>query len=324
MSPTLPESLPTVDIVIVSWNVRDQLAECLASLTHLRGETVALARVVVVDNASSDGSASAAAAYRTRLPIEVICNDTNSGFAAACNQGATGSSADFLLFLNPDTRVYPDTLDRAARVMVADRDIGVVGIRLVDEEGETARTATRALLPRHVAVAVLGLDKLVPAHFHTHFMHEWNHDSTREVDHVIGAFYLVPRVVFVAVGGFDERFFVYLEDLDLSQRIRQTGRRVVYFAEAEAFHQGGGASEQAKAARLFYSLRSRILYGFKHFARPTAQALALVTLVVEPLVRLGHLIARRDRAGIAETLQGYRRLWAQGRDLLSGRVRIDG
>ncbi len=137
---------------------------------------------------------------------------------------------------------------------------------------------------------------------------------------MIGAFLWIRRALFERLEGFDERFFVYYEELDLSLRARAAGFETYFLADAQAYHRGGGVSEQAKAARLFYSLRSRILYGFKHFPRSTARALAVVTLVVEPLTRLALLGMRRDRAGMAETLSGFRRLWAQGRSLLAGRV----
>lgn len=309
-----------LDIVIVNWNAGEQIQSCLESIaaSHRAGELVS--RVVVVDNASTDGSIERISA--PSLPLAVLRNERNRGFAAACNQGAAGSSAEYLLFLNPDTLLYPDTLERVLQYMEHSQQsgVGVCGIKLRDEAGRVARSSTRLMQPAHVMVAILGLDKLGPAVFRTHFMHEWDHEESRAVDHVIGAFYLIRRRLFERLGGFDELFFVYLEDLDLSLRVRRAGFAVHYFAGAEAYHKGGGTSEQAKAARLYYSLRSRILYGFKHFHAPVALGLALATLLLEPISRCAWLVARRDWESVQETRGGFKRLWSEASSLLSGRT----
>ncbi len=136
-------------------------------------------------------------------------------------------------------------------------------------------------------------------------MKEWDHGSNREVDQVMGAFFLVRRKVFEAFGGFDERFFVYFEDVDISFRARKEGWRSVYLCEAQAFHKGGGSSEQVKAKRLFYVLRSRILYGFKHFGFLPGTGLLLGTLLIEPFARLVWHIAHRTGSEVLATLGGY-------------------
>ncbi len=127
---------------------------------------------------------------------------------------------------------------------------------------------------------------------------------------VIGAFYLVRRTVFEALAGFDERFFVYLEDLDFSVRAAAAGWECWYLASSRAYHRGGGTSERAKDSRLFYSLRSRLQYASKHFGQGGAAAVWLSTLVFEPVVRVGAAAASLQGARIAETLRGYLRLWA--------------
>jgi GT2 family glycosyltransferase len=145
-------------------------------------------------------------------------------------------------------------------------------------------------------------------------MDDWDHGSTRDVDHVIGAFYVIRRALFEAMRGFDAgRFFVYLEDLDLSLRVRRAGWRSVFLAEegapARVFHQGGGTSEQVKAHRLSYALHSRIRYGYKHFGWPAATVLLLATLLAEPAARLGLALSRRSWKEAGETVVGYALLW---------------
>lgn len=129
---------------------------------------------------------------------------------------------------------------------------------------------------------------------------------------------MIRREVFEALGGFDERFFVYLEDLDLSFRAHKAGWKSMYLAEAQAYHAGGGTSRQVKAHRLFYSLRSRLLYGFKHFPRWQAWVLVGMTGVIEPFTRTAWCLARGDWAGVRHTWQAYRMLWGGMGRILRG------
>jgi GT2 family glycosyltransferase len=115
----------------------------------------------------------------------------------------------------------------------------------------------------------------------------------------------------VALDGFDERFFVYLEDLDLSLRAHQEGYQSVYLADAQAFHAGGGTSRQVKAHRLFYSLRSRLMYGFKHFHPWQAWSLVLITLSIEAFTRTGFSLMSDGIAGVRNTWSAYGMLWRE-------------
>lgn len=294
-------------IVIVNWNAGEQLRDCLCSIVQADKIGFELERVVVVDNASTDRSLDGIEALA--LPLEVIRNTENRGFATACNQGAWGSNADYLSFLNPDTRLFAHSLSAPIRFMESpdNQRVGICGIQLINEAGAVARSCARFPTPGMFYAAMFGLDRRLPRL--GHFMREWDHASKREVDHVIGAFYLLRQPLFEALGGFDERFFVYLEDLDFSLRARRAGWTSYYLASVSAFHKGGGTSDQVKAARLFYSLRSRLLYGFKHFSLPQAALLAAATLAIEPVTRLGFDLLRGALPAAGETLSGYRMLY---------------
>lgn len=294
-------------IVIVTWNAGAQLGDCLNSIAQADKTGFELERVVVVDNASTDRSLDGIDA--PALPLEVICNAENRGFAAACNQGAESSTADYLLFLNPDTRLHADSLAVPLDFMAqpANRQVGICGIQLIDDTAAVSRSCARFPTPGMFYAAMFGLDRFLPQL--GHFMREWDHTTTREVDHVIGAFFLVRQPLFETLGGFDARFFVYLEDLDFSLRVRRAGWISFYLASASAFHKGGGTSDQVKATRLFYSLRSRLLYGLKHFSRPQAALLAASTLVIEPMTRLSFVLLRGRLPAVGETLAGYRMLY---------------
>jgi len=301
--------MATIDINIVNWNAGDQLRECLASIAKTAPPAL-LGRVVVVDNASTDQSL--AGLEKANLPLTLIRNRENRGFAAACNQGAAEGHAEYLLFLNPDARLQPNSLTVPLAFLAnpAQADVGICGIQLLNDDGNVTRHCSRLPTAGVLVSQSLGLDRLLPQWFSSHIMTEWDHCATRTVDHVIGAFFLMRRTVFEQLGGFDERFFVYLEDLDFSLRAHQVGWRTVYLADAQAYHRGGGTSEQAKARRLFYSLRSRILYASKHFSRRGAGMVMAVTLLVEPWTRLAWSAMRLAPREAWETIGGYLLLWA--------------
>jgi GT2 family glycosyltransferase len=298
----------SIHVVIVNWNSGAQLRECLESFSAVANDDVAISRITVVDNASADGSADNLAA--AGLPLTVLRNADNRGFAAACNQGAAGPDADFLLFLNPDTRLMAASLAAPASYLVTpgSQSVGIVGIQLVDGTGTVARNTSRAPTVSSMLGNSLGLDRLMPSVFPPVFVTEWAHDETRDVDQVMGAFFFVRRKVFEALGGFDERFFVYFEDLDFAMRAHQRGWRSVYLATARAFHRGQGTAEATSDRRTFYFCRSRLLFARKYFSPAGAGAVAFATLVLEPVVRIfAALIARRGSAGA--TLRAFGMLW---------------
>ncbi|MEZ5420024.1 MAG: glycosyltransferase family 2 protein [Vicinamibacterales bacterium] len=296
----------SVDIVIVNWNTGRALLECLQSIAAGAGGT-GLSRVVVVDNASRDDSI--ALARTAPLPIVFVQNDANRGFAAACNQGAAGSRADYLLFLNPDTRLGADTLAATLAFMEAEpqRDAGICGIRLIGDDGAPSTSAARFPSPLLLFGEATGLARWLPSLFPRHLLTAAECGTNRDVDQVIGAYFLMRRPLFDALGGFDERFFVYFEEVDLSLRARQAGYRSVYFAGATAYHRGGLSSDQVKAARLYYSLRGRLLYAWKHFSGLGAVGVMAITFGVEWPARMAVAAARGGTAW-SETAEAFKRL----------------
>ena len=298
-----------LDIVIVNWNSGPQLAGAVLSINQHSHNLVS--SVIIVDNAYTDDSLSHVKSLTAlSLPLRIIRNTENRGFSAACNQGAALASSEFLLFLNPDTRLFENSLQEPIAFMQRPEsaDVGIVGIQLVDEHNHITRSCARFPSLGIFLGQALGVNRLPGLRHLNMHMSEWVHDKTETVDHVIGAFYLMRRSLFESLGGFDERFFVYLEDLDFSLRAHQAGRRIVYLAEAQAFHAGGGTSRQVKAQRLFYSLRSRLLYGFKHFSKLSAWLLLLLTITVEPCTRMALALARRSSGEASNTLSAYRML----------------
>ncbi len=291
-----------VDIVIVNWNSGSFLSDCIHSMAHLERRTCTIASVSIIDNASTDGSAQVSA---HDVPLQVVRNDANVGFAAGCNIGARLGAADLILFLNPDTRLEENSI--AACVAHLRDDVWIVGAQLIDDDGRVQRACCRVPTGSRMIARALGIDRLAPSTGYV--MSDWSHDETRVVDHVIGAFYLIRRDAFERLGGFDERFFVYLEDLDLSMRVRQAGGKCLYAADARAHHAGGGTTRSIKATRLFYSVRSRLQFAAKHLDAVSNAAVWTVSLTVEPLVRSIAALWRRSGKELGEVWSAYARLY---------------
>ena len=155
-------------------------------------------------------------------------------------------------------------------------------------------------------------------------MKDWDHKKSRTVDQVIGAFFVIKRGLFEALDGFDERYFVYFEEVDLSYRLRLAGYRSWYLAEARAYHKGGGVSDKVKAHRLFYSLRSRILFARKHFTSARALIVVGASLGPEFLTRAALLVVLVRWSELSDLWRGYRLLWLWAARSQAGRRPTDG
>ncbi|MGJ8561825.1 MAG: glycosyltransferase family 2 protein [Litorimonas sp.] len=293
-----------IDIVIVNWNSGEQLRACIDSIRQYGSSHVG--RIVVVDNGSADGSTDFLAGAGD---VDLVLTGENLGFGRACNLGAARGDSAFVLFLNPDACLMPGSLDvpMAFFARPESEQIGIVGIPFVNEDGTVQRTCARAPSLGNQLAKSLGISAIFPQCSMS--MATWDHSETRAVDQVMGAFFFVRRSLITKLQGFDERFFVYFEEVDFAHRAALAGYGTMYLTEAQAYHKGGGVSEQVKAHRLFYSLRSRIQYAFKHFNRPAAVAVGFATLAVEPLSRLALLIGKRRFGEIGDLGRGYRMLW---------------
>lgn len=297
----------SVGIVIVNWNTGGWLRRCLRSVEWADREALTVDHVVVVDNASRDGSADALERELRSVPLTVLRNADNRGFAAACNQGAARCPGDHLLFLNPDTELRADTLRRVGEFLRTGRAarVGVVGVRMVTPDGRPAISCSRFPTLRGCTGRMTGLDRLLPGVFPPHHLTPAETRHSRPVDQVIGAFFLVRRPLFEELGGFDERYFLYLEEVDFALRARHRGWLSYHLADAVAVHAGNVSSDQVRAARLTHLLCSRRTYSRTHWPRREALALLVLSLTLEPAARLLRAAAHRSPGEIAETVAGY-------------------
>lgn len=265
-----------LSVVIVSYNVRDLLGQCLESVYQtVEDRTV---EVIVVDNGSRDGTVETVAA---RFPeVRLLANSGNPGFGAANNQAFSLASGRALLYLNPDAELRPGALSAMLDYLDAHPDVAVVGPRTFYPNGAGQSTRRRFPTPLTALVESTRLQRLgwIQGPLARYYVADRSDSEEQDVDWLVGACLMVRRSVMESVGGFDERFFMYSEELDLCQRIRQRGWRIVYLPNAEIIHHEGRSSEQNLARRALAFNESKCRYFEKHFGAPTGRALRLYLL----------------------------------------------
>jgi N-acetylglucosaminyl-diphospho-decaprenol L-rhamnosyltransferase len=279
-----------IDVVVVSYNSRDTLRDCVEPLVSKPG-----VGVTVVDNASPDRSLEAIA----DLPVQAIDSGRNGGFAFGCNLGMAAGSAPFVLFLNPDARIDAEGLERLAAVLEAEPDVAIVGPRLLEDGGRLVSSMRRyqragstwaqALFVHRLARRAAWANEIVrdPAAYEAVAYPEW----------LSGACLLARRDVLEAVGGLDEGFFLYCEDMDLCRRVRAAGHAIRYEPGVAVHHEGGHSAPRASLYAVL--ARSRIRFARVHYGRGSAflqRAGLAANAVTHVLAAVGRPEHRRGHA----------------------------
>ncbi|MEQ1796097.1 MAG: glycosyltransferase family 2 protein [Nitrospira sp.] len=251
-----------LSIAVISYNTRDLLLACLQSVQDRT--TGVDYEVIVVDNASHDGSVGA---VRTRFPhVTVIANAENSGFAKACNQAAAVSSGRYLLLLNSDTVMQRHTLRTMVTCLEQHLDIGIVSCLQRDEQGRVLQSCFPFPSIRdHVRYSET-LPTVVRRLVGT--LSPMDCTQSRDVEWANGACLMIRKALFARLGGLDERFFMYFEDVDLCRRVQQLGYRIRHVADGEVVHLLGRSSRTNRHGLNKQWELSRIRYVEKHFAQP--------------------------------------------------------
>jgi O-antigen biosynthesis protein len=253
-----------LSVIIVNYNVKHFLEQCLCSVE--KAIDGLKAEVIVIDNASSDNSVGY---LKPRFPlVNFISNPANVGFAKACNQGIVIAKGKYLLFLNPDTLVPEDGLQKCLAFLEADPKAGALGIKMLDGKGQFLKESKRAFpSPRTSMFKLFGLARLFPRSsiFSRYHLGHLNENENHEVDVLAGAFMMIKKEVLEKTGGFDEIFFMYGEDVDLSYRIQKAGYANYYFADASIIHFKGESTRKGSMnyVKMFYNAMS--IFVRKHY-----------------------------------------------------------
>ena len=298
-------SLPSLDVLILHWNSPGYLKDCLRSLEKSQRDRFSLKHVWVVDNASSDRNFGNLHDYR--LPICFIENSRNLGFAKANNAIGLKAKSKYLILMNPDVTVEVDTLDRLVTFMEApeNQSVGIVGPSMHLGSGELVRECAEFPNTTTLISDFLGLSRLFPKVFRTFRLNSWDHEQTREVDHLMGGVCFLRTETFQKLGGFDDRYFLYFVDLDFSKRLRNMGLTSVYLREAAVVHKTDEIKEIAGAFRMFHSIKGRFLYVKTHMGFVPLLVVTLLSVFVEPLMRLVRALLTGNRTEVFKVFDTY-------------------
>ena len=260
----------TSSIIIVNWNTREMLRECLASV-FAGLDARCPAEVIVIDNASEDGSPGMVAADFPQARL--IRNAENRGFAAANNQGFAVAQGRHVLLLNSDTIVHGEVLARSVDWLDAHPDVAAMGCRVLNTDGTVQRTCSMYPSLLNQVLLTSGLWKLRwPRFLGRGQIGHWNRDSEREVEVISGCYMLVRRRVIDEVGPLDEDFFFFGEETDWCRRMRDAGWRLMFAPVGEITHHGGGSVKKLNDRRDVMLSAAIIRLHRKHGGRPAAMA----------------------------------------------------
>lgn len=248
------------------------------------------AEIILIDNNSADGSAEY---LQERFPFaKIILNNTNDGFAKACNKAIQKSTGRYILFLNPDTIIPEDCFAQCISFMDRTTTVGALGIRMIDGSGKFLKESKRGFPTIWNSFCKMsGLTTLFPSSriFAGYYMGHLSEKNNQEIDAVSGAFMMVKKEVLDKTGVFDERFFMYAEDIDLSYRIQKAGYRNYYFSGATILHfKGESTQKDARYIRLFY--KAMIQFVQKHYSGIAALVLTWLLYII--------IVLKTTQAGI--------------------------
>lgn len=253
-----------LSVIIVNFNVKYFLEQCLCSVTkamrNIEGE------IIVIDNNSTDGSRDF---FLNKFSeVNFIWNHENEGFAKANNKALETASGDYILFLNPDTIVPEDCFEKCISFIQSKNDSIAIGLKMLDGSGKFLKESKRAFpSPMTSLYKLSGLSKFFPSSkiFSKYHLGYLDKNETHEVDVLAGAFMMMPKMITKTVGAFDETFFMYGEDIDLSYRIQKAGYKNFYFAESSIIHFKGESTKKGTLnyVRIFYKAMS--VFVQKHY-----------------------------------------------------------
>jgi GT2 family glycosyltransferase len=275
---------PDISVIIVSWNAKHYLLDCLRSLnSSAPGKNI---QIIVVDNASTDGSPEA---VEEDFPaVHLVRNETNRGFAAANNIGIERSTGKYVCLINSDVVVLENCLEQLCDYMDTNPAIGMLGPRILNPDMTLQSSCRRFPTLWNNFCTATGISRLFgqTSFLSGEHMLFFKHDVVRRVNVLVGCFLMVRREALNQVGLLDERFFIYAEDIDWSKRFWDAGWEVVFFPNAQAIHYRGGSSSNAPA-RFAIEQNKAMLQYWNKYHRPASQFAILFIIALSHILRIG-------------------------------------
>ena len=257
-----------LSIIIVSWNVKEKLKENLQALYNSQGDFQF--EVLVVDNNSGDGSA---AMVKTDFPqVQLMAKAENLGFAVANNQALKQARGEFILLLNPDMLLKPNTLADTLNWAKNNPQATVTGIKLLDGEGKIIKQVRRWPTLLDQLAIIWKLPHLFPAVVNKYLISDFNYETAARVDSIRGAYFLINRAAYKKISGqeqplLDERYFVWFEEVDFCRQVYKSGGEVWYTPEASAVDYVGQSFRQLKLGQSQKYFRASMLKYFQKWGK---------------------------------------------------------
>lgn len=276
-----------LSVIAVTWNAKKYVDQCLSSLDQI---DEAATEVIVVDNASTDGTPELIAEKFKSLRL--IRNSENLGFSRANNIGIEQARGRYVCLVNSDVIVPPGCLCSLTQYLEMHPDVGVVGPQMLGPAGNVRRSAMRFPSLLSSLARAFGLDgiSLISRLVHAQMMTDFKHDRLADVDILNGWFWVIRREALERVGLLDERFFIYGEDMDWCRRFRSAGWRIVFVPEANAIHFGGASSSAAPVRFYIEQQKADFQYWEKHHAQAAAAAYKAIILFHNVLRTVGYAV----------------------------------
>lgn len=293
-----------LSIVIVSWNVRDYLKACIESIyKHTKGINF---EVIVVDNASSDGSVNM---VRKFFPeVEIITNKYNAGFSKANNQAIKVSKGKYIATVNPDTLLIEDIFNPMISFLEMHNDIGIIGPKILNADRESIQYVCARKFPNPYFDLIdnLKLDRVFPRLFSGIYIANWDHKTSRYIELLSGACMMIRRKAIDDIGLFDENQFMYADDIDFCKRMIKFGWKIYYYADVSLIHYGGESSKKIKAFTNIKMLESKNYYYLKHHGKIYSLTFCLLIMFLNMGKYVWRKILRDRKEQVIELLEIYK------------------
>ncbi|MBU0731894.1 glycosyltransferase family 2 protein [Patescibacteria group bacterium] len=279
-----------LSIIIVSWNVKDKLKTCLTSLYKNISDFDF--EVIITDNASTDGTPEMVKADFPQAKF--IQNKTNLGFGAANNIGLKEATGEYILCLNDDTEIKNNIFPPLFQKFEHNNKLGMIGCQILNPNNTNQESVRKFPTLKDQAVILTKMHNLFPRSIEKYTQKGFDYNKEQEVDQVMGAFMLTKRSVLDEAGLFDERFFLWFEEVDLQKRIHDAGYEIVYTPDASIIHDKGASFYQLKALKAQWNFNKSML---KYFQKHGTGLDVLILILLQPLSLFLTLIVQITKTG---------------------------
>lgn len=294
-----------LSIIIVSWNVREFLKACLKSIYEYT--TGISFEVIVVDNASSDGSVEMIKDFFS--DVIIITNRYNAGFSKANNQAINISSGKYVALINPDTLLIEDIFNPLIAYLEVHNNIGAIGPKILSSDRESIQYVCARRLPTLYLDLLnnLRLDRKFPKFFKGIYMFDWDHKTSKYVELLSGACMVIRRKAIDDIGLLDENQFMYADDVDFCKRLINSGWKIYYYADSSLIHYGGESSKKNKVFSNIKMLESKHYYYLKHHGKLHATLFCIQILILNLGKYLWRIASKKRVKEIIELLEIYKK-----------------